>query len=220
MEMVDIPCIGRKYTWYRPNGKAKSRLDRFLTTFEWLQHWPGSKQFVLDRQISDHCALLLKSNMTDWGPKPFRRMKNEIKGIHCHISDKWVEEPNTVKELVKDFYKKKMSVVEDIGVRLDNVEFKELIDYDNMFLTDPFDDKEIKDAIWNCDSSKSPGLDEVTFSFIKKHWGLLEKDVMGAVKHFHSEGKIPKGFSEDGLQKGESGNLVREENDLSGKALW
>jgi len=122
-----------------------------------------------------------------------RRMKNEIKGIHCHISDKWVEEPNTVKELVKDFYKKKMSVVEDIGVRLDNVEFKELIDYDNMFLTDPFDDKEIKDAIWNCDSSKSPGLDEVTFSFIKKHWGLLEKDVMGAVKHFHSEGKIPKG---------------------------
>ena len=26
--------------------------------------------------------------------------------------------------------------------------------------------------------------------------------------------------SEDGLQKGGSGNLVREENDLSGKALW
>lgn len=49
MKMVDIPCIGRKYTWYRPNGKAKSRLDRFLTTFEWLQHWPGCKQYVLDR---------------------------------------------------------------------------------------------------------------------------------------------------------------------------
>ena len=71
-EMVDIPCIGRKYTWYRPNGKAKSRLDRFLTTFEWLQHWSGNKQYVLDRQISDHCGLVLKSNMVDWGPKPFR----------------------------------------------------------------------------------------------------------------------------------------------------
>jgi len=33
MGMVDLPCIGRKFTWYRPNGKAKSRLDRFLTTF-------------------------------------------------------------------------------------------------------------------------------------------------------------------------------------------
>jgi len=37
MELVDIPCIGRKYTWYIPNGKAKSRLDRFLMSFEWLQ---------------------------------------------------------------------------------------------------------------------------------------------------------------------------------------
>jgi len=120
-------------------------------------------------------------------------MRNEIKGIHCHTSDKWVEEPNMVKELVKEFYKKKMSAVEDIGVRLDNVVFEELTDSDNTLLTDPFDVKEIKDAIWNCDSSKSPGPDGVTFSFIKKHWGMLEKDVMGAIKHFHSEGKIPKG---------------------------
>jgi len=120
-------------------------------------------------------------------------MRNEIKGIHCHNSDNWVEEPNTVKELVKEFYKKKMSVVEDIGVRLDNVEFEKLTESENKFLTDPFEDKEIKDVIWNCDNSKSPGPDGVTFSFIKKYWGLLEKDVMGAVKHFHSEGKIPKG---------------------------
>jgi len=41
-------------------------------TFEWLQHWPGSKQYVFYRQISDHCALVLKSNVPDWGPKPFR----------------------------------------------------------------------------------------------------------------------------------------------------
>jgi len=40
LEVVDIPCIDENYTWYRPNGKAKSRLDRFLTSFEWLQHWP------------------------------------------------------------------------------------------------------------------------------------------------------------------------------------
>jgi len=273
MEMVDLSCIGTKFTWYRPNGKAKSRLDRFLTTFDWLQHWPGSKQYVLDRQISDHCALVLKSNVVDWGPKPFRfldiwqeekefeifvkskwenylvqgneilvlkeklkmlksdlkgwnkdvfghtdkikldivkkiqeldmrddedgldenmimvrrdllsqlqvintrnesllqqksialwikqgdsnstffhasikwrRMRNEIKGVLFQNSGSWVEEPDTVKEMVKEFYKNKMTVVDDIGVRLDNVEFKELSDYDNRFLTEPFDGKEIK----------------------------------------------------------------------------
>jgi len=317
MELVDIPCIGRKYTWYRPNGKAKSRLGRFLVSFEWLQQWTGSKQYVIDRQISDHCALVLKSNVVDWGPKPFkfldiwqedkefenfikskwesyvvqgneiivlkeklkmlkndlkgwnkdvighiykikldilrniqkldmrddvdgldenkirerrellsqlqdinernesllqqksralwikqgdsnskffhasikwRRLRNEIKGAHCNLSGIWVEEPNRVKEVVKEFYKNKMSAIEDIGVRLDNVEFKEISESDNRLLTDPFDEKEIKEAIWNCDSHKSPGPNGVTFSFIKNNWCLLEKDVLGAVKFFHREG--------------------------------
>ena len=70
--MVDIPSIGRNYTWYIPNGKAKSRLDMFLTSFEWLQHWSGNRQYVLDKNISDHFTLVLKSKVENWGPKPFR----------------------------------------------------------------------------------------------------------------------------------------------------
>jgi len=123
----------------------------------------------------------------------WRRMRNGIKGVLCQNSGSWVEEPNTVKEMVKEFYKNKMIVVDDIGVRLDNVEFKKLFDHDNNFLTEPFDGKEIKEAIWNCDSHKSPGPDGITFSFIKNNWGLLEKDVEGVVNCFYREGKIPKG---------------------------
>ena len=91
MELVDIPCIGRIYTWYRPNGKAKSRLDRFLISFEWLQHWPGCKNYVIDRQISDHCALVLKSNVVNWGSKPFRFLDiwQENKEFKSFIKSKW-----------------------------------------------------------------------------------------------------------------------------------
>jgi len=32
----------------------------------------GSKQSVLSRQVSDHCALVIKNNIIDWGSKPFR----------------------------------------------------------------------------------------------------------------------------------------------------
>ena len=111
----------------------------------------------------------------------------------CNLSSNWVEEPNKVKEMVKEFYKNKISAIEDIGVRLDNVEFKEISESDNRLLTNPFDEKEIKDTIWNCDGHKSPGPDGVTFSFIKNNWSVLEKDVLGAVKFFHREGKIPEG---------------------------
>ena len=99
----------------------------------------------------------------------WRRLRNEIKGAHCNLSGTWVEEPNRVKEVVKEFYKNKMSAIEDIGVRLDNVEFKEISESDNRLLTDPFDEKEIKEAIWDCDSHKSLGPDSVTFSFIKNN---------------------------------------------------
>jgi len=33
-EFKDIPAVGRKYTWYRPNGTARSRLDRVLVSDE------------------------------------------------------------------------------------------------------------------------------------------------------------------------------------------
>lgn len=70
--LKDIPVVGRKYTWYRPNGTARSRLDRALVSDEWLVHWPGSKQYVLSRVVSDHCAVIVKNSISDWGPKPFR----------------------------------------------------------------------------------------------------------------------------------------------------
>jgi len=63
----------------------------------------------------------------------------------------------------------------DIGVRLDNVKFKALTDSDNLMLVEYFEEKEIKDAIWDCDSSKIPIPDGITFSFIKKYWNLRSK---------------------------------------------
>lgn len=60
MELFDIPLAGRKFTWRRPNNQAQSRLDRFVTSTEWNSIWPDFSQLVLDRDISDHSALLLR----------------------------------------------------------------------------------------------------------------------------------------------------------------
>ncbi|XP_020223262.1 uncharacterized protein LOC109805546 [Cajanus cajan] len=71
-ELVDLPLVGRKYTWYKINGKCMSRLDRFLVSNAWLSHWPHTTQWGLSRGVSDHCAILLKNEDINWGPKPFR----------------------------------------------------------------------------------------------------------------------------------------------------
>ena len=70
--MVDIPLVGRKFTWFKPNGLVKSRIDRVSVSKEWLDFLPNIQQFVLSRSISDDCGVILKEVSVDWGAKPFR----------------------------------------------------------------------------------------------------------------------------------------------------
>lgn len=49
-----------------------SRFDRFLLSEEWLMVWPDSKQWGLNRSLSDHCLIILKNEKINWGPKPFK----------------------------------------------------------------------------------------------------------------------------------------------------
>ncbi|XP_057444081.1 uncharacterized protein LOC130736256 [Lotus japonicus] len=57
-----------------------SRLDRVLVSHEWILSWPDSVQQVLDREISDHCPLLLRLARQDWGPQSFR-------ALNCWLKD-------------------------------------------------------------------------------------------------------------------------------------
>ena len=72
LEVLEVPSLGRQFTWFRPNGESRSRLDKFLISPEWRDRWPESVQFTLPRSFSDHYPILLRANNVDWGPKPFR----------------------------------------------------------------------------------------------------------------------------------------------------
>ncbi|KAH1248182.1 putative ribonuclease H protein [Glycine max] len=88
MKVEEPPCEGRKYSWFRPNGTAKRKLDRAFISVEWFTKWPTSTQFILDRNFSDHCPVLFSSKNADWGPKPFRI-------LDCWLKDKsfvWTED--------------------------------------------------------------------------------------------------------------------------------
>ena len=81
LEVEEAPWVERNFTWFRPNGAANSKLDRFFVSPDWLTKWPGSIQQPLDRNFSDHCPVVLWSKIVDWGPKPFQI-------LDCWLADK------------------------------------------------------------------------------------------------------------------------------------
>ena len=83
--------------------------------------------------------------------------------------------------------------MKDLGVRLDEVEFKTLTLRDNEGLVAGFTEKEVKDAVWQCEGSKSPGPDGFNFNFIRKSWDFVKAELMEAMALFHATGNIPKG---------------------------
>lgn len=89
--LVDLPLVGRKYTWYRPNGTAMRRLDRFLLSKTWLEKWPHLSQWAGARGLSDHCPIILKETKLNWGPKPFRVFNGwrDFSGYGDFVKEQW-----------------------------------------------------------------------------------------------------------------------------------
>jgi exonuclease III len=91
MDLEDLNILGRRFTWYHPNGRSMSRLDRMLISEEWAQVWGENALWVLPRDVSDHCPLVLKNGGWSWGPTPFRFNNfwlnhSEFKGV---VEEAW-----------------------------------------------------------------------------------------------------------------------------------
>jgi len=75
------------------------------------------------------------------------------------------------------------------------LQFHQLSGVDAGSLILPFSQEEVKQAIWDCDSFKSPGLDGVSFGFLKEFWDIVKDDFMRFMTEFHRNGKLTKGIN-------------------------
>ncbi|KAI5447832.1 hypothetical protein KIW84_015326 [Lathyrus oleraceus] len=92
MNLVDVPMINKRFTWFNLDGSACSRLDRFLISEKLFDLWGVGGIVAGDRSISDHCPIWLNCNFVDWGPKPFKFFKGwcEHDDFIPLVSDIWI----------------------------------------------------------------------------------------------------------------------------------
>lgn len=71
--LIDIPIQGARYTWISSSSVfSSSKLDRFLISVGWEDHFPSISVTAMARPMSDHKPILLCCNIDDWGPPPWR----------------------------------------------------------------------------------------------------------------------------------------------------
>ena len=61
-------------------------------------------------------------------------------------------------------------------------------------LEKPFEEEEVRDAVWNCGIDKSPGPDGFNGLFYRTCWAVVKKDLLRVFDEFHRFGKLCKGY--------------------------
>lgn len=71
-ELIKVPCLGSKFSWFNSACTSMSILDRFLLSYNLISIWKVVGQYVGQRDMSNQCLIWLKVSDLNWGPKPFK----------------------------------------------------------------------------------------------------------------------------------------------------
>ncbi|XP_021995414.1 uncharacterized protein LOC110892565 [Helianthus annuus] len=63
---------GKRFTYMSGDGRNLSKIDRVLVCGEFVMRWPDATLLALNRDVPDHCPLVLTTIGNNFGPTPFR----------------------------------------------------------------------------------------------------------------------------------------------------
>lgn len=157
-------------------NEAKEELDRWDMKGERSNLSPSELEqrrdyFVCIQKMSRaKCSMLWQKSMNklprdgDTNSRYFhgyinkRRKSNEI--LFLSSNGRNIVEVEELRDTFKEHFRNHFASQEWERPSLQNLEFKKIQESDNVFLTAPFIEDEVKEAVWDCESSMSPGPDE------------------------------------------------------------
>ncbi|XP_010253034.1 PREDICTED: uncharacterized protein LOC104594458 [Nelumbo nucifera] len=105
LELKEIMTGQNRFTWTNcQESPILSKLDRFLVTQDWEDHWGNLISRILPRLTSDHWPICLNQEGNGGGPKPF------------WFEDMWLTVPSFVQK-VRNWWEEDTSVARWEGIR-------------------------------------------------------------------------------------------------------
>ncbi|GJZ81284.1 RNA-directed DNA polymerase, eukaryota [Tanacetum coccineum] len=120
-----------------------------------------------------------------------KRSQLAIRGVL--IEGDWIDKPYKVKNEFLNHFSNRFARPTGPNIVLDSNMFKQLSSEQIADLECDVTYDEIKRAVWDCGTNKSPGPDGFTFDFIRTYWKIINQDVVNAVREFFVTSKFPPG---------------------------
>ncbi|GKB07586.1 RNA-directed DNA polymerase, eukaryota [Tanacetum coccineum] len=195
--LIDLPLGGYSYTWAHKSASKMSKLDRFLISKGLMVLFPHLSGLCLDRKLSDHRPIIMCELNLDYGPTPFRIFHSwfNLEGFDSFVEDLWhslnITDSNALTRLKKKFY-----LFSDPSFSRVKIDFQ----FPNRLNLDQVEElecstlyDEIKKAVWDYGTNKSPGPDGFAFEFYRKYWNIFDQEIVAVVSEFFASGKFPPG---------------------------
>nr|GEX65261.1 RNA-directed DNA polymerase, eukaryota [Tanacetum cinerariifolium] len=110
------------------------------------------------------------------------------------VDGDWIEEPYKVKSEFLNHFTNRFSKHSGPKISFGHQMFKQLSDELKEILESNVTYEEIKKAVWDCGTNKSPGPDGFTFDFIRIYWKIMDQDVVNGVHEFFNSIDFEKAF--------------------------
>ena len=122
-----------------------------------------------------------------------RQRRNSLQLIH--VDGVLVKGVQNIRAAVLNHFTTHYRATNTSRPRVTSLNFRKLTYAQAGTLVRPFSLEEVKQAVWDCDSFKSPGPDGIYVGFIKDFWLQLKDDSMRFLVEFHQNGKLTKGVN-------------------------
>jgi hypothetical protein len=115
-----------------------------------------------------------------------RSRKKSVSGLMG--PDGWVEDQPGMLKVAVDFYKQLFAEEEGEDLALGNnfwLDGEKVTQGENDLLTAPFNEGDIKEAIFGSYAEGAPGPDGLPFLFYQKFWDIVKEDIVKMFEEFH-----------------------------------
>ncbi|GKB79051.1 RNA-directed DNA polymerase, eukaryota [Tanacetum coccineum] len=200
--LIDLPLEGYAFTWAHKSASKMSKLDCFLISDRFFGLFPhlsssmfGSHLFLITNAGNSQKAKIRWSIEGDENSKYFHGIMNKKRSqlaIHGTLAnEEWISEPHIVKNEFFTHFKKQFSPIQAPSICFDFTFPTRLSSDQVQDLERPVTYDEVKRAVWDCGTNKSPGPDGFSFEFYRKYWTIIDDDVFH--RYFFVNEHFPRG---------------------------